>query len=285
MNFVCDSQTEAEKVLATLQEELSQYELRLNPRKTYIRELPEPLDTPWVEGLGGFELDEETESPAKLIRYFTRAFDLAKLYPSEPVLKYATRRLRALETGEETTLLLQRLLLQAAMVEPGTLYNALHVIFENHKAKEAVDTENLHRALNQLVYRHSALGHGSEVAWCIWAAAVFQLQLSSKAAEAVAQMQDEIVALTAMFSEQHGAFETPPSRHLWQEMIEQDSSAREHWLLTYEAVGKRWLKQPVHGDLSDAGEFMQELRNAEMEFLDPATPLEIPGEEDVPYLA
>ena len=278
--FVCEDQPEAERAFALLQEVLSRFELRLNPRKTSIVELPEALDAPWVEELSDFDFDAARDMSRRLVRYFTRAFSLVRQYPGEPVLKYAIRRLVSLEVEGDEALLLQRLALQAAMADPGTLRGVLLIISTHEAADLETDHDALNAALNSLVQRHAPLGHGSEVAWSIWAAAVFDSPLSEASANAVAQMRDEIVALSAMFCEEHGAFDRPPNRQNWQEMVDADALAQEHWLLTYEAVGKAWLNPPPRGDLVDAGPFLQALRAATVAFIDPATPLEI--SDDLP---
>lgn len=276
--FVCTSQTQAEAVLASVQEVLSQFELRLNPRKTSIRELPQALDTPWVEDLHAYELSEGPGFSTRLIRYFTKAFALAREYPGEPVLKYAVGRIERTASDVDCALLLQRLLMQTAVADPGTLQFVLRTIYVHRENGGDVDVQSLRKALDLLIQRHAPLGHGSEVAWCIWAAAVFKVELADSSSDAIALMADDVVALTAMFCEGHGVFASPPVRDLWQALVNANAAAREHWLLVYEAVGKGWLKSAPAGDLKGAAQYMTDLRNAAVEFVDSNADLAIAGE-------
>lgn len=163
------------------------------------------------------------------------------------------------------------------MADPGILRFVLRVFYEHKTAGKDVDTSNLCRALNQLVVRHAPLGHGSEVSWCIWGAAVLGVSLNESAAKAIESMADDIVALTAMCAEPHGAFEHPPSRTRWQELAQNSTLFDEHWLLGYEAIGKQWVRAPKGGDQAGSDEFFHTLRTAHVEFVDDSVELEIPS--------
>ncbi len=274
--FVCASQPQAEEVLAHLQEVLSQFELNLNAQKTSIYELPQALDTPWIDELENFSLDTNS----RLTRYFTRAFELARIHPGEPVLKYAVSRLDGLEVHQYSDQLFQHLLLQVSVADPGTLQFTLRQLYLLHNENaNNTDTISLSRALNLLIQRHSPLGHGSEVAWCIWATVVFGVTLSSASSQAIAKMEDNIVALTAMFCEQHNVFSESLDKTVWQSIVHNNSSTKEHWLLIYEAVAKGWLNAPHSGDLNDAPQYIKNLRDANVEFIDLNTTQDIPNHQ------
>lgn len=274
--FVCDSQPEAERVLALLQEVLDDFELKLNPRKTHISELPEPLDTSWVHDLSAFEFNSDSVNPAQLIRYFTLAFEVARAHPGEPVLKYATRRLKDIVAEQDSATLIQRLLLQAAVADPGTLHFALHT-FQKHKdADLEVDCVSLARALNALVCRHAPLGHGSEVTWCIWASAAFDVTLDEQATDSVSKMADDIVALTALRCEPDGAFARPLDRALWTKLSHAENMHGEHWLIAYESLGQGWIPLPPAGDPALASKHIAPLRRDGVSFLNLSAKYVIP---------
>lgn len=92
--FAFSTFSEAESCLAELQESLSDFELNLNPRKTCIKELPQPSESPWVTELRRHTFSKNSSSQNySVIEYFDRAFDLFRQYPDEYVLKYAIARL------------------------------------------------------------------------------------------------------------------------------------------------------------------------------------------------
>jgi Reverse transcriptase (RNA-dependent DNA polymerase) len=141
---------EAERVQGVLQALLSEYELALNAAKTTIYSLPLQLQEPWISELGHFALrTREKAQHTDLLRYFDRAFELARNYPSEGVLKYAVGKAANLDVHQGNRILFQDLLLQCASVEPGCLPMILRVLCR-FKAQEHVarlrSRENAFRA-------------------------------------------------------------------------------------------------------------------------------------------
>jgi transcriptional regulator with XRE-family HTH domain len=99
---------DAERVRGVLQELLGDYELALNSAKTAILELPLQLQEPWVSELGHFDLRARKKGQhTDLLRYFDRAFVLARSYPAEGVLKYAVGKAANLTVLLENRLLFQ----------------------------------------------------------------------------------------------------------------------------------------------------------------------------------
>ena len=109
--------SEGEQALADLQGILSVYELHLNPRKTSLFELPEPIERPWATELRGFRI-RPGGSPQQidLIGYFSRAYELSRNYPDESVLRFALGRMRRNVVVQPNWPLYESTLLQIAAV-------------------------------------------------------------------------------------------------------------------------------------------------------------------------
>lgn len=275
--FVCDSLEQAEQVLSVLQWALSEFELSLNPKKTTITELPTALDTTWVTAFSEFEFAVESQKMQRqLARFFTDAFELVRKFPGEPVLKYVTARLPNNPPDDEAARLIQRLSLQAACVDSGTLQYTLRSFWEHKSVGRDLDLNALKRALDFIVQRHAPLGHSSEVAWCIWAAGVFAIQLSTSSAACIEKMADDAVALTALDGIQKGVFESPPDTTTWVNLINNSSINEQHWLLLYEAVGQGWLPPPGGNDPALSDPFFNHLRSQGVKFYDSTVTLDIP---------
>ena len=167
--FACGSLSEAESVRSHLQDALGHFELQLNSRKTRILELPHELDTPWAHELATFDIESDRPGVQKsqILRYFSRAFELTRNNPGEPILKYAMRRLVETKTPHNEHLV-QQLALQSATIDPGTLHLALYLVNEHKKGYEGtLDEALLLRALSTIIEQHSALQHGGDVAWAL----------------------------------------------------------------------------------------------------------------------
>ena len=120
--FGFKSYAEAENILGLLQEELNNFELSLNPRKTKILKLPIRIEKKWVSELRAFSFrttDKSQESD--LLRYFDHVFEVVADYPDEDIMKYAIGRLNGIVISEKNWTLFQNLLAQCSLTEPGVL--------------------------------------------------------------------------------------------------------------------------------------------------------------------
>lgn len=137
----------------------------------------------------------------------------------------------------------QALMFNAATADPATLPIAI-VLLERHiRAGQIVNKSAARKAIEQTIARHAPLGHGSEVAWALWTAVQFDVDLSEAAAASVSAMEDDVVALLALDAMTRGRF-SPSALDTtrWLQLVGQANSLNEeHWLLAYEANRQAWL--------------------------------------------
>ena len=269
--------TEAENARNILQDSLAEFELQLNPRKTRIIELPSTLDTSWAQELSSFAIGSQRANvlQSQLIRYFSRAFELARLFPGDPVLKYAVRRIPDEDT-RTASFMLQRLLFQTAAADPGTLQTALYVTYKHRQSGGSVDKPLMERALSSILCRHSGLQHGGDIAWALWGAVVFDIQLSDQVADAIENVSDPIAVLMALFAESRNVFSRPLQKSQWTAMAQGTELFESTWLVAYEAFGHGWLPS-LTADPASSDSFFAAARTNGVQFMDPSTRLDIPS--------
>ncbi len=121
--FSVDSESEADRIVSTLQTILGTYELDLNLNKTEVVKLPTELERWWVSELRTYVFRNAGATGQKndLVDYFNRSFRFSKEMPAEGVLKYAIARLNGLDVEEGNWSLYESLLAQCAIVEPACL--------------------------------------------------------------------------------------------------------------------------------------------------------------------
>jgi len=236
----------AEIALNCIESALSQFELGLNPSKTQIRELPIALEEHWARELRIFQIRNSEAQLNDGIGFFSRAFELAKENPERPVLRYAIRRFRnsmLTDKALKKTVwpILQDLMLECVINEPGTISHVINIFikFSNNGYKMRLD--QLRDVLNCQINNHAPLGHGSEVAWSLWGAILFNLQLNTESSKAISKIEDSIVALLALDAESRGLFEEPLEKSHWSQYMNNDSLYGEQWLLSYEANVENWI--------------------------------------------
>ena len=197
--------SEAEQGLADLQGKLGVYELNLNPRKTFLFELPGPIERPWATELRGIRIRQEgSGQQIDLIGYFSRAYELSRNYPGEPVLGFALGRMRRNVVVPPNWPLYESSLLHIASVEPGTLRTVVDELCRYNQAGYPVALSKVADVLHQIIRQHGSVNHGSEVAWAIWGCLLFKLALDDQTATQVAQMEDSVVAILARIHRRSG---------------------------------------------------------------------------------
>lgn len=237
------SASEAEKALNIIEGTLSKYELDLNLNKTKIMELPLPLEDNWAIELTRFEIsNDEKKQPKDLISYFSRIFELAKENPQDSVLRYGIAKLRSIKIVLRSWKILQRLIMQSISFDAGALPHVVEICTKYCKKGYPIIKEEMQEVLEQIICYHGDMDHGSEVAWAIWLSMVLNLKISQKASQKISKMEDSVVALLALDAESKGVFTNKLDKSIWKEYMTKDSLFGEHWLLSYEANIKNWLR-------------------------------------------
>ena len=234
--------SEAEQALSDLQGELGLYELHLNPRKTFLFDLPRAIERPWATELRGFRIRQEgSGQQIDLTGYFSWAYELSQKYPDESVLRFALGRMRRNVVVKPNWPLYESTLLHIAAVEPGTLSTVVDELYRYYKAGYQVGLPKVADALHQVIRQHASVNHGSEVAWAIWGCLLFKIHLDDQTAGQVAQMEDSVVAILALDAKVKGLISNNVSLTLWASMMTTQLLFEENWLLSYEANVKGWL--------------------------------------------
>lgn len=250
--FGLKTYADAEAALAGLEEAVQQFEFTLNYSKTSIRELPEPLDPEWLIELRTFNFREHpTAFRNDLIHYFSRAYELSRIYPSDFVLKYSVARLRSLSFDQGNWDLVQDFLFQCLMVESGTFLSVLARLMSAHAGDLKVDEARIQEVMNHTIVQHARAGRPSEVAWALWALIFWNVTLDAEAARSICSLEDSVVALLGMDAENRGLVPSGLDKDTWASfMIEKELYGR-HWLLAYEANVKGWLPSLSKNDHVD----------------------------------
>ena len=249
-----ESLRSAEDALVEIQAALSHFELNLNPKKTYIKELPLPLDKPWVHDLQLIGIREKGSPVGQrndVLSLFSCAYELAAEHSGDSVLRYAVSRVQGLDVGSDAWRSFHNCLLGAAAADASTLPVVLGTLYEvARRGGHEVPVSPLAEVLDSIILRHAPRAQGSEVAWALFGALAWSVPLTKEAAAAVGEMEDDIVALLALHANSEGLFDKgalDPTG--WAGLVaEPDALEGEHWLLAYEANQQGWLSSPAIGN-------------------------------------
>lgn len=277
-----DSRAKAEEALPILEATLGSYELSLNPLKCKLETVLQPLDSPWAR-IRRVEVrhTDPTRQRNDLIFLFEEAFELAKLFPTDHVLKYTIGRLENVPIRDENLGLYARLLCQSVMIENAVLPLVLNRLLLSRQQDAvvfdaAVDGHLLAKVLRQHILAHAPAGNSSEVAWAIWGAIAFHLGLDGAATAAICRMEDSAVALLAIAAGHANLLDEPSvDTTWWQSQMTADALLGEHWLLSYEAEAQGWIMRappagPVPADVQGALNAFTFLRDRGVRFYVPS---------------
>jgi hypothetical protein len=181
------------------------------------------------------------------LAFFSRAFELMKAHPQHAVLRYAAvvaQRWVFPNSGWPT---FQGLLFKAATADPGILPIVVALLARHVGAGQKVNLDSARRMIEAIIARHAPLGHGSEVAWALWTAIQFSVDLSSETATVVCAMEDDVVALLALDANARGRFPANAINLIrWSSLVTLPNALNdEHWLLSYESNRRGWLNCPA----------------------------------------
>ena len=270
--IVFSSRGVAEEGRAILQEALASFELEINEEKTRIQELPEPLDDTWPLRLRTLPLRTTGRAiTGDLVTYFGIAFELSKAFPTDSVLRYAISRVHGITMPGVPWPLYHDLLMQCATAEPGTLKFVLSELRRYKSVGYQLDDDRLREALTALIVRHTPLGHGSEVAWAVWAHISLGITLAKPAADLLPTLDDSLVPLLALHADDRGLVPSGLDKSAWASAMTGDGLYGPHWLLAYEANIKGWLPS-VGPDHVAADPYFRQLKSKGVSFYNVRAP-------------
>jgi hypothetical protein len=268
--LVFNSEAEALVALSTLEKTLLEYELHLNPAKIKVLALPQQINDAWVTELKHLELEpQEKKFRAQLLRFFDRAFELARTFPSENVLKYAAGRVAKIKDWQQHDELVEDLLIQCARVEAGALPFVLTSILRN-PVNTSVRIARRKELLHRIIVEHAPQRHSSEVAWSLWACIALKFQLSPKVVRLVLEMEDSISALLLLHARSIGIAKIGRELDVLKGAMTQEALYESRWLLSYEANIKGWLPSVSAVDHVMADHNFGLLKAASVSFFDPS---------------
>lgn len=225
--FSFTTRVEAEEALETLQACLQEYELRLNPRKTKIDQLPQPADLEWVTPIRSYEFRTlEGQQRTHIARYFEEVFRLFNESEPESIVPYAVSRLEGtdLEIEASNWPLLQNYLCQCMLADPSSMPYCFRQLLRMTQTNDQLklDSNLLSRIMNLIIASHAKLGHSSEVAWAIWACLAFDLSVDRDQSALISDMEDSIVALLALEGDSRGKMNGGLNKAKWAAHMDQD---------------------------------------------------------------
>jgi hypothetical protein len=153
------------------------------------------------------------------------------------------------------------MLLQAILVESGTLRFALFELVKYQSAGYSLDRVALEGNLNEVVRYELVRGRDSTAAWAVWCCIVLRIKLHRDALNVLSESRDKVVALLVLDALSKDLTEGNIDTDNWSGFMSKVDLRSENWLLAYEANIKGWLPSVTdedHVNLDEAFGFLKE---------------------------
>lgn len=246
-----ESRDKAEQAVATLTRSCKDLMLNLNGQKTRIGEMVDEYNSTWRNELALHS--GSLQSAKSPVRYFDVAFQLAKKYPNESILRYAIKSSVDSITGTlSTSEISLSLILSALTVDSRAIDLIAALIVKADTITAFVDRERIRDYFLSFINRHAGVRNGFEVAWAIWLLASLDLiqpnSFPDFISAAILDMDDDICAATLLLLQEHGLVNVGGPRDWDIVLSDRDACNQKHWLVAYEAKLRGWFGATFTGD-------------------------------------
>ena len=267
-----DTFSDAEKALSQLHKILKEFELEINPTKTSIIELPEPLESSWVSEIRRYSISSNRrEQNTEIISFFSKVFEYSKLFTDEQVIKYSLGRIRHenISISAENWSLFESLILQSILAEPSALETGTEILLgyfqrENYE----LNKNKISDTVTSLIVNDSKLSHSHELAWALWLSKTLEIPIKEEAAKKISEIEDSVVALVTLDLRDQGLISSGLDLNRWESLMTTDELYSTNWLLAYEAKIKDWLPSQGKNDHIDEDAFFGTLKSHNVSFYD-----------------
>jgi len=278
--FYVKERSEAESILTKLTYILKDYELELNDSKTKILELPQPLEPLWQQKLKTFRIrSTENEQRSDLKHFFSLSFEYFNTYKTNNVLFYTISHIALIKILEDNWAIYESLLLQALTVETSLLPLVGKILITYKTLGYTLDNNKIKDSLKNIVILHSKTNNNYAISWSIWITELLNIKLDIPE-EVIMAFKDPISILMTLHTNEKGLLDCKIPKTTWQSMMKSDELYGSHWIVSYEAFQRGWMKNRNGSDYISKDPFFSKLREKGCSFIDDSIVIEpFTGEE------
>lgn len=260
---------EADKVLKSLQLILSEFQLEINEAKVKIREFPFAFEDEFTTSLHTFDF-KKTNQTNSIKHYFSLIWAFAERNPKKTdwIFKYSLRifEFSTVVIQKKSWKVFEDLLIKTALIEPAILDILTRIYITYSSYLDFDSKEKLKRLINVTIKEHCPVKHHFEIAWALWIAKTFEIEIEEQSANNIIDTGDSISNLILLDLINNSTLVNGhPKVSDIEAELKDDILMSENWLLAYEGVKKGWLT-PIEANLLDNNLFFKILKDKNVEF-------------------
>lgn len=262
-----DSLSDAEKAFSDLHKIIRGYELELNPYKTKIIRLPEPLEPQWVS-----ILDNTPRNSSGLLSYISKIFEYSNIYPEDEVIKYGLSKIKNLRIGETQKDILLSFLLNVILHEPSAIPLACEMLVTINK-NQPVSTQ-INDNIQETLLFNAEYNNDFELTWLLWLCNILNIDVNENVAKKISNIDNPFIALATLYLNNKGLITQGLDISFWASMMKKEELYEENWILAYEANIQGWLPSVSGTDYVMEDPFFKLLKTKNIKFFNPDAHLE-----------
>lgn len=194
----CSTYKKAETFVRRLSEELARFKLKLNIKKTSIKELPLPADPEWLLDIYNHLPPPDKRKPVTITRFMDYALQKQEQTPDGSVLKYAAKSIMDQLSPDSVDLLLKYLLdlcIDYPILLP-TLGGLFERLFEENETVASVYFDQL----QEILLENATHKRSDAMTWTLYYLNKYSQHIPSNLAENVVESADCVPILTLYLS-------------------------------------------------------------------------------------
>lgn len=274
------SRDEADKVLKGLQIILTEFQLEINEGKIKVREFPFGFEDEFTSNLHSFDFKQTNQSNS-LKHYFSLIWSFAERNPTRTdwIFKYALRifEFSTITIQKTNWKLFEDLIIKTALIQPAILDILTRIFLTYTLYLDAVTKEKLRKLVNAIIKVHCPIYHNFEVAWALWIAKTFEIEIDEQSANDIIATRDNVSNLILLdLANNTSLVQGTPNFGDLAINLRDKVLMSENWLIAYEAVKKGWIV-PLEIDLLENNLFFKILKDKNIEFYKPNKQLTLFG--------
>lgn len=244
----CDTAEQGQEFIRCLRDELKQYKLTINIKKTEVVELPAPIDPDWIVDLATRIPSGTPNPPPKSGKYYTAseatryidyAVKLNQKTPDGSVLKYAVKSImyKVDDEGKEQVL---EYLLNLCRYFP-LLMPCLEFLLE----ADSIDPEAYEDHLNIIVRENAVERRSDGMSWGLYYLNKHEMSIETETASEVVASSDCIAILCLYLSGKY----TKETKDFVDTLDKTDLyELDQYWLLLYQLYFEKEISSPYSAD-------------------------------------
>ena len=268
IEYGCETEEEAYRVLTAFEDALRSYELETNPEKVQILSGPKQLESPWLVRLRDLEWGKEIKAD-RLLEVFSAVAEIAEQYPEDQVYRYFLRSMRTCLVHETAWPVFEKILLAIFQDNRGDAKEVYQQFLLYRYLGCRINTKAVREAIERKIAGQLRRGVTSELSWAVYGYMTLGLRPTKDIIRRVFERGDvPSRVLAAKLAADTGISFRAEVAECVREW-DTDVLNSPEWLLAYEVMIHEWQRKGVRVPLPpENGTLYELLADKNVSFLD-----------------